>query len=120
VTTIQDARLDDVNEGKVITEQMVTDAVAEMCREDHIFMDCLSQQEQREERRMSEIGSRSGRVAPGIYRWDKFRVEKIGRKWTVLANTPWAPVSEHQTLVDAHNWCRRQKMFAKATGAAPQ
>jgi hypothetical protein len=27
---------------------MITDAVAEMCREDRVFMQCLSQQEQRE------------------------------------------------------------------------
>jgi hypothetical protein len=54
---------------------------------------------------MAEIGTRSGKVKPGMYRCAEYVIERVGRRWHVSLGG--CRLCSHSTLSDAYGWCRR-------------
>ena len=63
---------------------------------------------------MSEIGIKSGKIAPGKYKQGQYRIEKIKNRWIVFSgngdNEKW--YGKFSTLAIASNWCRRNLIDA--------
>ena len=54
---------------------------------------------------MAEIGVRSGKVKPGVYRCARYVIEQFCRRWHVTLDG--VRLNSHSTLSDAYGWCRR-------------
>lgn len=59
---------------------------------------------------MAEIGLRSGKIAPGLYRCGAYVIRKASLEWeTFIAFGTEAEnlINRSRSLSDAYNWCRR-------------